>query len=432
MDESIFRSYDIRGVYPRDINEGVVRQIGKACANLFPGGKVIVGRDVRIGSPELSKALIQGLLSNPRFEVVDIGVCTTPLFYFAVNISGAAGGVMVTASHNPSEWNGLKVVGKNAVMLGGKVIKDALKKVPENETGEKGQYKKEDFFSRYKDFYLRKFNILKPLSLVCDFGNGAAGSVFPEILKAFKNIKLYSMHEVPDGNFPGRSPNPLEPGALDGLKEEVKRRRADIGVAFDADGDRAFFVDSKGKDLPPQAIVYLLTGLGEKSLVVDISMFHTLKTMEYPGVFYESPVGTYFVKEKVRKEGADVGAEYSGHYYFKEFFNSDSGVFAVLKVLETMSALPSSEEFFEELPPCLVHHWNVQVKDPTEVIRGISKNYEGMEGVEKDEMDGVAFRGKDWFFGMRASNTEPLLRMYAGAKAPEKLESLIKASHAGS
>ncbi len=430
MKEHIFRAYDIRGLYPSEINEELVAEVVRGCSTLFAGGTIVVGRDVRIGSPELAGAVIKHLLLNPNYEVIDIGVCSTPLFYFSVNVLGAAGGIMVTASHNPSEWNGLKVVGPRAVMIGGVEVREAIRNAgPLGKGG--GQLRNQSMAAEYANFIRKNFSVEKPLQIVCDFGNGSAGKVLAEITPLFGTVTFHFLNELPDGRFPSRSPNPLTPGALDGLKEEVKKTKADLGVAFDADGDRAFFIDETGEQIPAYIIALMLTDQGKKELVAEIQTFRALKNIGYKGVLYESPVGTRFVKEKMREVGAEVSAEYSGHYYFKEMFGSDSGVFALMRVLEVVSRLPCPlPQFLLSIPKCYITEWNIHVANPVSSIEAISRKYEEKyrkaDDLEKDKIDGIAFFSRDWFFGMRPSNTEPLLRFYAGARSKEALDDLVR------
>ncbi len=425
MDPSIFKAYDIRGVYPSEVHEEVAAQVARGCRVLFPSGKIIVGRDVRIGSLELAAALVKGLRANENYEVIDVGVCSTPLFYFAVNILGAAGGVMVTASHNPSEWNGFKVVGPGAAMTGGQAVFKAIARAGALPQGQ-GKYETRDMSSDYAAFLAKQFDVSKRCSVVCDFGNGAVGSFFTVIAERFPNITFHLLHDIPDGKFPSRDPNPLAPGALEELKNEVKRTRADLGVAFDADGDRAFFVSGFGEEIPAYVIALLLADGGKKSLVAEVQIFHILKRIGYKGVLWKSRVGTYFMKQQMKETSAEVGAEYSGHYYFREFFGADSGVVTLLNVLEVVSQLPSLDEFLASVPRFYSVEWNVNAGNPMAALEKITEKYKGRKNLEEDTTDGIVFTGKEWIFGVRPSNTEPLLRFFAAASSKETLDELVR------
>ena len=425
MNPSIFKAYDIRGVYPADVNEEVAREIARACRTLFPSGKVIVGRDVRIGSPELAGALIGELRKNPGCEIVDIGVCSTPLFYFAVNVLAAAGGVMVTASHNPPEWNGFKVVGPGAAMTGGKAVLEAIGKTGVFPEG-KGKYEIRDMVPEYAAFLVKQFKIGRPLSVVCDFGNGAVGAFFPAIAERFPGVTFYTINDVTDGKFLSRDPNPLAPGALDGLKYEVVKKNADLGVAFDADGDRAFFVDHGGELIPPHVVALLLSAGETKPVVAEVEIYHLLKSIGYKGGLFESRVGTYFVKRNMKITDAEMGAEYSGHYYFKEFFGADSGIVAFFNVLRSASELPSLGGFLSMVPKRYTAEWKVRIDDPETSLHNISIEYGKRDELERDTTDGIAFISKRWFFGARLSNTEPLLRFFAAANAKSLLDDLVR------
>lgn len=432
MDTSIFKTYDIRGVYGENINESTARDVARACGTLFPRGVVIVGHDARKSSSTLFRALSLELSKNPKFIVISVGMSTTPMFYFSVNEYSAVGGVMVTASHNPKEWNGFKVVGKGARMIGGKEIGNIIiKKNKKTDFSKKkdGPIRKikqdNKIADRYAMFLKKRTDVKKQISVVFDCGNGVAGIVLKKIFP-FKNIKAHTIFEKPDGNFPGRNPNPLTKGALLPLSREVKNKKADIGIAFDADADRMFLVDEKGRVVPSYIVMIILSIFSKGPFVSEVLMYHMLKSVGFRKNIFKTKVGTYFVKEKMRKERATIAGEYSGHYYFRDFFFTDSGILAALKIISAISSLPYSVGNFVQLSPQLfIESFNIYSKNHKKSIASVEKILKSRI-VDVDETDGKTFILKDGWINVRSSNTEPLLRFFVAMHSKNKKISLTR------
>src|SRR3989338_10740865 len=331
IEPKIFKAYDVRGKYPEELNEEAAFEIAAAVGKHFgPRAKIVVGRDGRLSSPSLYKAVIRGLANNElgiRNEVLGIrgkkknsiihnskfiihkaGLITTPMLYFLVNKLKADGGIMVTASHNPKEYNGLKVVGKNARPMSGLEIYSILRKYENIRNYENGN-KKNSYFSNisyvrnYVDF-LKKF--LKPkrkLKVVFDCSNGTNGRILRQLTTNDKRLTAVIINDKPDGNFPGHGPNPLAEGATRQLEREVKKHQADLGVIFDADGDRVFFLDNRGRWIDPNETAYILTRLFRPPYVTGIVSSWRLKGDKA----FVSRVGHYFFKKLMREKKASLG-----------------------------------------------------------------------------------------------------------------------------
>jgi len=270
----------------------------------------------------------------------------------------------------------------------------------------------------YVDFLKRFIDIKKPLRLVFDCSNGTAGIVLKKLVPLIHNSKFLILNSKPDGNFPAHGPNPLVRNALKQLGKSVRQYKADLGVAFDADADRVFFIDNVGRALPSYVIAYLLF----KNLPPPfVSEIFTYKTLKYAGLLeerkvYPSAVGTYFVREMMRKKNANAAAEYSGHYFYREFFGCDSGILTALKVMNLVSKLPYSlADFYDFLPKFYTRLFNMPGRDKGRLMRKTKSFYKN-KALKIEKIDGLGFDFKDWFFVVRPSNTEPLLRFFVGAK----------------
>ena len=281
-----------------------------------------------------------------------------------------------------------------------------------------------DYIGAYVKFLKKQASVKRPLSIVFDCSDGVAGLVLKRL--KIKSVKIKVICGKPNGNFPSHGPNPLEEGALDTLKKEVKREKADLGCAFDADGDRAFFVDNKGRTVPAYVTANLLFSKQKGSFVTEVLTYYALKSTGFKGKLYESRVGTYFVKEKMRKERSIIGGEYSGHYYFKELAYSDSGILTAIKVMNNLSRLPYSfADFFDSLPAFYIEQPNVKSEDRKKDMKKIEKVY--IRKARKiDRIDGITFHFGDIWFNTRPSNTEPLLRFFIGGLDEKKVKKLKK------
>jgi phosphomannomutase/phosphoglucomutase len=436
---SIFRSYDIRGVYGKDFDEDFAKVLGKTFANFISQGQkceVVVGRDVRLSSESLHNALIDGL-SSAGCDVVDIGVVTTPALYFAVSKMGKSGGIMITASHNPAEFNGFKLVGKMAEPIaegsGLEKIKDAVLRKTYKDSTRKGEVRKYDnIFEDYASFTLGKINLKKRLRVVLDTCNSVAGIFAPKLFEK-AGCEVITINEELDGRFPSRSPEP-KAEHLEALRKAVKANGADLGVAYDGDGDRAVFVDEEGNVIEsgnPIIMIFAEHYLGKKKrpkIVFDLScsiaVEDTIRRMG--GIPVMTAVGISNIKKGMLKEDAVFGGESSNHMYFSDMFNSDDGVFASLKMAEIVSEVGSLSEKVKSMPhyPYL-SEWEFTCPDERkfEVVERLKEKFRKSE-FRISELDGLKLVMDDGWVLWRVSNTRPQIKIYVEAKSDERFEEL--------
>lgn len=431
VDPTIFKTYDIRGIFGKNLNSGIAMAIGQAFVTYLQPKKVVVGRDVRFSGPELQAALVEGIRSL-GVEVVDIGVVTSDALYFAVGKYGYDGGAMVTASHNPPEWNGIKftrdqaipIVGKENTAIGELVVSEKFERVALGQ----GLVKTFDIAPDYVRQVL-SFHQAKPgrkLKVVIDPGNGTV-SRFLEAVMAGLPHQWSAINAQPDGTFPGRSPNPLAPGALDGLRKAVLEAQADVGVAFDADADRMFFTDEQGNRIFGDVLLTLLAKQFLKrqpgsAIVYNLICSHIVpeEIAKAGGRPIRSAVGHAHMKPAMRTNDAPFGGEISGHFFFRDHYFADSGLDAMVVGLDFVS---SQERRLSELVKEIdiyVHDAEVNstVKDiPGALAKLKSKFADG----HQDEVDGLTVEYPTWWFNARPSNTEPLLRLTVEAKTQEEM-----------
>ncbi len=429
LNQKIFKSYDIRGIYKTEITGDAGYIVGKTIAKMFEAKRVVVGRDARLGSPDLHKELLRGLTSQ-GVEVHDLGLVPIEAMYFAVGKYGYDGGVMVTASHNPKEYAGLKVVKKGVEMVRGKDILQYINQNPDiPEKEQKGKVIEKDIKEEHADHALSFIDIknLKPLKIVVDAGNGMAGQTFP-ILKQKLPFKFVEMNFEPDGNFPAHPSNPLEPESQKGISERVIKERAHMGVIFDGDADRMFFVDEKGRFLGSDPTICMLARMMlEKypgagiAYSAECGRIVPEKIKEWGGRPIRTPVGFVNVSDGMRREDGVMGGEYSAHYCFKDNFYADSGLIAFLLIAELVSK--TGKSFSEMVKEFEIYfrepQINLEVKNIPEVLEKIKEQYR--DG-KLDELDGITVWYPKWWFVVRGSNTEPLLRVNIEASSKELLE----------
>ncbi|MDP3725259.1 MAG: phosphomannomutase/phosphoglucomutase [Nanoarchaeota archaeon] len=437
LNPKIFKSYDIRGIYQTEITGEVAYIVGKALAKMFDAKLIVVGRDARLGSPELHKELLRGLTSQ-GVEVHDLGLVPIEVMYFAAGKYGYDGGVMVTASHNPKEYAGLKVVRKGVHMVRGKEILEYINQNPgtpdpssPNSGGggeTKGNVVQKDVRKEYVEHALSFIdkNALKPFKVVVDAGNGMAGQIFPILSKQLP-LNIIEMNFEPDGNFPAHPSNPLEPESQKGLTERVVREKADMGVIFDGDADRIFFVDEKGRFLGSDPTICLLARMMLEKIPgagiaysVECGRVVSEKIKEWGGRPIRTPVGYVNVSEGMRRDGGVMGGEYSAHYCFKENFYADSGLIAFLLILELASK--TDKPFSEVVAEFEVYaraQINLTIHNIPEALQAIKEKYN--DGA-MDELDGITVWYPDWWFVVRGSNTEPVLRVNIEADTTQILE----------
>lgn len=416
---SIFKAYDIRGMYPDQCNEGLARKIGNCFAQIVDGKKIVTSRDMRASSKPLQDALITGMLEAGK-DVTNIGLASTPMMNFAVGTYGFDGGVQVTASHNPKEYNGFKTVGKGTVPIGfetGLCIVE--EKVSANEfmvAEESGKLAEKDVLAAYVDYVLSFKGALKPLHVVIDASNGMAGYTLPPVLEQLPGSYERLFFDM-DGTFPNHESNPLVDKNLTHLKKEVIEGKADLGVIFDGDADRAVFVDEKGESVRPDLITgiiaeELLQGKSGEKILIDVRTSWAVKErIEELGCTPEYvQVGHAYARKRLREVDAILGGELAGHYYFRDNFYGDSGVIAFLYVLRALSR--TGRKMSELVRPLKKYpgtgELNFKTAHKDEIIERMKEMYrDGKQSL----LDGLTVEYEDWWFNLRKSNTEPYLRL---------------------
>ena len=419
-----FGAYDIRGIYPQTINEEIAYRIGRFFPSLFAAKKVVVGNDIRLSGPALKNALIKGLTES-GCDVLDIGQCGTEMIYFATSHLKLDGGVMITASHNPKEYNGMKFVRQEARPISGDTgLRDLEKLVADGElptTANKvGKVATVDIAEAYVKHILSYVDVsqLRPLKVVVNAGNGAAGPIL-DVMEKYLPFELVKVHHQPDGNFPNGVPNPLLPENREATAEAVRESGADAGVAWDGDFDRCFLFDEQGNFIEGYYMVgflaqaFLQKAPGEKIIYDPRLTWNTEELVKgNGGIPVMSKSGHAFIKEKMRAENAIYGGEMSAHHYFRDFSYCDSGMIPWLLVLELLSKSGKSlSELMKERMeryPCS-GEINSKVKDADEVLRRIAAEY-GMNGTVT-KVDGLSVEFDTWRFNLRKSNTEPVIRL---------------------
>ncbi|EEY5845188.1 phosphomannomutase CpsG [Escherichia coli] len=437
-----FKAYDIRGKLGEELNEDIAYRIGRAYGEFLKPKTIVVGGDVRLTSESLKLALANGLM-DAGTDVQDIGLSGTEEIYFATFHLGVDGGIEVTASHNPMDYNGMKLVRENAKPISGDTgLRDVQRLAEANDfapvdQSRRGSYKQISVLDAYVDHlmgYIDFANFNRPLKLVVNSGNGAAGHVIDAIEKRFNDAKVpvtfIKVHHQPDGNFPNGIPNPLLPECRQDTTDAVIANQADLGIAFDGDFDRCFLFDGQGQFIEGYYIVGLLAEAflqkepGAKIIHDPRLTWNTIDIVtKAGGVPVMSKTGHAFIKERMRKEDAIYGGEMSAHHYFRDFAYCDSGMIPWLLVAEMlcvknqslgelvgqrMQAFPASGEINRKLG-------NAQV-----VIQRIRDIYEP-DAVSIDGTDGVSIEYSDWRFNLRTSNTEPVVRLNVESKADTNL-----------
>jgi phosphomannomutase len=437
MKPGIFKAYDVRGLVPEELDARAALATGRAFALHVERGPVAVGYDMRASADELRDAFHAGLRAEGR-EVIDIGRVSTPQLYFAVASSGAGGGAMITASHNPGRYNGFKLCGPNAVPIGIEsglaAIRDrALALENEPQPAAKAGVTRRDFKPAYFDMLLGLFPARPRLRAVIDAGNGIAGEAFGGLLDRLP-LTATRMYFEPDGSFPNHEADPLKSENLHDLQRAVKSEGADLGVAFDGDGDRAVFVDERGEAIPADLMTALfvdvilerkLLGAGRGSpMLYDLRSSRIVpETLRARGAEpIRSRVGHAFMKAVMRERGACFGGELSGHYYFRfpAGYIADDGAAAMLLLFETLAARarPLSELWQPYRRYKQSGEINRRVPD---VARALAKVRAAFPDGSADELDGLTVTYPSWWFNLRPSNTEPLLRLNLEAPDDESL-----------
>jgi phosphomannomutase len=418
----IFKAYDIRGSYPDELNEHMAQRIGAGFAELLKAHRIVVGRDMRLSSPSLSQAFIEGAMTSGA-SITDVGMVTTPMLYYAIIEGKFDGGAMVTASHLPREMNGFKLCREKAIPLSGEHGLPALESLvgerlpePPSQTSP-GSYQKIDFLIQYADKLSTFIHNPKPLKIVVDAGNGMAG---PEVRLLFKKVppwQFIPMYMEPDGRFPHHIPNPLLKHTTRDLENMVVKERADVGIAFDGDADRCGFIDERGERVPEDLVTALI---GEFLLAKEagITILYDLRSSRMvpetitrlKGKAIRCRVGHAFIKTKMREEDAWFAGELSGHYYYLEMGFTDNAMLTMIHMLNFLSL--KGQPLSDLVRPLKKYHStgeiNLQVKDSKAVFAALERAY---NDARKDHLDGLTVEYDSWWFNLRASNTEPVVRL---------------------
>lgn len=454
-----FKAYDIRGQLGSELNDDIAYRIGRAYGQFLKSendaeNTVVVGGDVRLTSEELKQALANGLM-DAGVNVTDIGLTGTEEIYFATFHLGVDGGIEVTASHNPMDYNGMKLVREGSKPISGdtglREIQELAEKNEFVDVETKGTYKKVSLLKEYVDHlmgYITPKNI-KPMKLVINSGNGAAGHVIDELEKRFTELniplEITKVHHEEDGNFPNGIPNPLLPECRADTENAVKEHKADMGIAFDGDFDRCFLFDEKGDFIEGYYIVGLLAEVflqkeqGAKIIHDPRLSWNTIDVVtKAGGVPVMSKTGHAFIKECMRKEDAIYGGEMSAHHYFRDFAYCDSGMIPWLLVVELLSVknMKLSETVLERIaayPSSGEINYRISNSSSAAIIQAVEEKYV-KSAVMVDKTDGLSMEMVEWRLNIRKSNTEPVLRLNLESKAlPElvvakvsELESLIE------
>lgn len=434
--DEIFKAYDIRGKVGEVLNSELTFELGKAFGHWLPeDGPVAVGRDMRPDSAELADALIHGLSVQGR-EVWDLGQITSDMIYFAVGSNKLAGGAMITASHNPGAYNGIKLCREMALPIGIETGLEELKKLIEDgglaphETD--GLVEKHDIADAWIEHALSFVDVesLKPYSIAIDAGNGMAGAIIPR-LESKVPFKVHELYFELDGTFPNHEANPLKIDNLSDLIKDGAADRHDFGIAFDGDGDRAFLVDEKGGVLNGSVTTAILARHLLKKHSNATILYNAVCSRivpetiaKYGGSSIRTKVGHSYIKAKMHAHQALFAGEHSGHYYFKDNYSADSGLIAALMMIDVLSEtdLTLSELAKEFRVYANSQEINLEVDDKVAMIKRVASKF--ADG-EQDELDGLTVRYDDWWFNLRPSNTEQLLRLNVEAKNQDLVEQKV-------
>ena len=435
--DQIIKAYDVRGVYPDQLDAALAERVGSAFVRVVGAarsaggpGAVVVGRDMRPSGPELVAAFCRGV-TGQGVDVVDIGLASTDQLYFAAGSLGLPG-AMFTASHNPAKYNGIKLCRAGATPVGQETgLAEIRAKVAEPipaAAAPAGTITTRDLLAQYAEFLhgLVDLSGIRPLTVVVDAGNGMAGHTAPAVLDV-PGLRVLPLYFELDGTFPHHEANPIEPENLRDLQAAVRAEGADLGLAFDGDADRCFVVDERGEPVSPSALTCLIA-VRELAKHPGAPIIHNLITsaavpeviVENGGVPVRTRVGHSFIKARMAETGAVFGGEHSGHFYFTDFWRADSGMLAALHTIAALGGAPEDTTLSGLLAPYQRYvasgEVNSVVTDQEEAAHRVRNAFTDEPGVAFDELDGLTVSGPDWWFNVRPSNTEPLLRLNAEAR----------------
>jgi phosphomannomutase len=435
LDPKVFKAYDVRGIYPTELDEEGAQAIGRGYVEQFEPRRIAVGHDMRLTSPSMAAAVVRGA-SEAGADVLELGLIGTEMLYFAVGELGLDGGVTVTASHNPKEYTGMKIVRRGALPVGGESglldVRDrAMSRNLVARPVSPGRVEPYDIWPAYVDRVMSFIDVsaIKPLRVVIDAANGMAGVMLPPVLERLP-IEAVRYFFEPDGSFPNHEPNPLLPENREFIVHQTLDEHADLGAAFDGDADRCFFVDDRGEFVPGDFVTALFAeSILEKEpgakIIYDVrASWAVPETIERAGgVPLINRVGHAYIKHRMRKDDATFGGEVSGHYYFRDFSQADSGVVPFLLMLELISK--RGQKLSEILEPLRSRYFitgeiNTPVSDVALKLQELKERYAG-EGTIS-HLDGISVDADGWHFNVRPSNTEPLLRLNLEARSQELME----------
>jgi phosphomannomutase len=440
LDPKVFKAYDVRGLYPGELDEAGAEAIGRAYVEQFEPRRIAVGRDMRLSSAGMQEALMRGAAAAGA-DVLDLGLVGTEMVYFAVGSLGLEGGAMVTASHNPKQYTGMKLVRRGALPVGGESgLLDVRDRAMSEQDTSGSRYRMDpsgtveayDIWPAYVDRVLSFVDVaaIKPLRVVIDAANGMGGTMLPPVLERLP-VETVRCFFDPDGTFPNHEPNPLLPENREFIVRKTLEEGADLGVAFDGDADRCFFVDDTGEFVPGDFVTALfaesvLAKEPGAKVIYDLRASRAVPdTIERDGgVPVISRVGHAFIKALMRKEDAAFAGEVSGHYYFRDFSQADTGAVPFLLMLELISK--KSRPLSEILAPLRSTYFitgeiNTPVADVPLKLQELKERY-AAEGGRLSHLDGISVDFDDWHFNVRPSNTEPLLRLNLEATSEELME----------
>jgi len=424
----IFKTYDIRGIYGQTINEKIVERIGRALATFLKCRQAVVGRDMRIHSGTLAEAFERGLTAQGA-DVIDLGLCSTPMSYYANGLLGGEAGAMITASHNPGEWNGIKLSRARAVPISGNTGIQDLERIVAAESFDPpaaapGRVSRYDILPEYRRHVAAFARLRRPVRVAADMAN-AMGLYEVRALEGL--IELTPLFDTLDGSFPNHEANPLKHETLAALQTAVRKGGFDFGVAFDGDADRVGFVDEQGQIVPMDLMTALIAQdllSREKGVVFyDLRSSWAVREViaENGGTPMMSRVGHAFIKQQMREHNALFAGELSGHYYFRENYFTESAALAVLCVANLVSR--SDRPLSELIRPLRRYvasgEINSTVRNPAAVLERLKRRYADGRLIT---LDGVSVEYADWWFNVRASNTEPLVRLNVEARTRELME----------
>jgi phosphomannomutase len=434
INPAIFKAYDVRGIYPSELNDDAAYQIGRAFVQFLHVSQVAIGRDMRVSSPALARAVIEGI-TDQGADVIDLGLTTTDELYFAVGKFNYPAGIMITASHNPGVYNGLKFCREQAIPISSETgldqMRDLILSGHIEPSSHKGGVIQRDVTDAYVDHVLSFIDVSKvrPLKIAVDAGNGMAGMIVPRVFARLP-AQLVPLYFELDGTFPNHPASPIEPENTATLRQVVREQHCDMGVAFDGDADRMFLIDEKGDLLDGSAVTLIVSHSLLKRNPGATILYNLIISRSVPelieregGRAVRTRVGHSFIKAQMRQENAIFGGEHSGHFYFRDNWYADSGLIAFLIVLEMVSQ--SGGSVSQMLAPLDTRfrsgEINSQVTDQELKMHEVEEHY-AAQGAAIDHLDGVTISFPTWWANVRPSNTEPLLRLNVEADTREEME----------